>query len=519
MPPRQVYLPSVGWKSNFLSLPFQPSLSQARGTMGALRDPYLLPTDMEAFTVSRRVLVISGIDWRLRVLAATVIFLVSLSSQAGVILNRDGTALVGEIREQDTILQYSMGGGSMGISKAAIVWFTASDDVKSLLDAGRLAEAQGNRLIAKRLYQLSASKEPQNRSAATTALRDLDRSGGSVPTASVSPSSTAASDTGDARVWTNTQGQRMTAELVEFDGSTVSLKRGGRIMKVPLSALSQQDQTFLAGRTAPPPVPAKEVKTGHFRDYAITTKFCKTTRDYFAESVPRKVYRAYKRGKESLAAVHWNDTPPEECAEYKDGTCAVYVPDTYDGTTPFGVYLHINPGNRGGVLHPSVLKELKMIGVSPHDTPNGSPDWNRIIRAMDSLATVKNDFLVDDKRVVVGGLSGGGHIGFFCHMLYPDEFVGAISHAAQSYLPGMDNRGTHFPGLSIADTKSGRRMTNKWAVVSGDKDQNYQEILSTGKLWEKNRFQYRFFDIPGMGHTTASPQVFKEVMQWIGVVD
>ena len=62
-------------------------------------------------------------------------------------------------------------------------------------------------------------------------------------------------------------------------------------------------------------------------------------------------------------------------------------------------------------------------------------------------------------------------------------------------------------------------MTNKWAVVSGDQDKNYQEILHTGKLREKNRFQYRFFDIPGMGRTTASPQAFKEVQQWIGVVD
>ena len=99
---------------------------------------------------------------------------------------------------------------------------------------------------------------------------------------------------------------------------------------------------------------------------------------------------------------------------------------------------------------------------------------------------------------------------FFTQMLFPEMFKGAVSHAAQSYLPG------HFPGYDLNDCRKGQRRSKvKWAVVSGNKDYNYKEIQDTSKVWKDNSMPYRFFDVSGMGHTVAPAKEFKEILIWI----
>lgn len=102
------------------------------------------------------------------------------------------------------------------------------------------------------------------------------------------------------------------------------------------------------------------------------------------------------------------------------------------------------------------------------------------------------------------------------HAMFPEMFVASVSHAAQSYLPASGTCG-HFPGLELGDLKSRELKGHKWCVISGDKDFNYQEILTTSRLWEDNRFNYRFFDIPAMGHVNATPDNLEKALKWIGM--
>jgi len=93
--------------------------------------------------------------------------------------------------------------------------------------------------------------------------------------------------------------------------------------------------------------------------------------------------------------------------------------------------------------------------------------------------------------------------------------VASLSHAAQSYLP-VHGCG-HFPGLELANFKSKDLRGHKWCVISGNKDKNYQEILKSTKEWEKNRLDYRFCDVPGMGHKNAAPEKLEEALKWAGM--
>lgn len=269
------------------------------------------------------------------------------------------------------------------------------------------------------------------------------------------------------------------------------------------------------------PALAEPARTGLLPSMAIDTRAFKTLHECFATSVQRKVLTAYKM-KKGMGALEANHPTPEQCFAYDEGqTTVVYVPASYDGTEPFGVYLHNSPGQQG--IHPSkpwqdLMDKLKLIYISPNGAGNDAADLRRVILALDSLASVKHRYKINDERVYVGGLSGGGYVGMCCQMFYPEIFHGAISHAAQSYLPTATKAG-HFAGLTLGDAKSGPRSQRKWAVISGDKDKNYHEIIDTSKEWTHARFQYKFINVPGMGHQNAAAEPFEEALLWIGAGD
>lgn len=260
-------------------------------------------------------------------------------------------------------------------------------------------------------------------------------------------------------------------------------------------------------------------QTGSVPDYPIDTRLFTNPKDYFKSKIPRTVYQIYK-AKKSPPGWSDNTIPPDEAVAYAAAGqgAALYVPASYNNTKSFGLYLHISPGNRGVDPSPewrALMDKLNLIYISPHNTQNGVPMWRRVALAMDSMATVKAHYKIDNIRVYVGGLSGGGHMAMMCQMLYPEYFQAAISHAAQSYLPDIGGSG-HFPGLTLRDVDSADRKKKKWVVISGDKDFNYAEIRQSSEKWKAARFDYRFIDVPGMGHENASAKALEDALAWAG---
>ena len=318
-----------------------------------------------------------------------------------------------------------------------------------------------------------------------------------------------------ARSWTNAKGQVIEAEYVSSEGPTVTLRMGGREVPYPLAQLSAADQDFVKETLAKA---AAAIKKGLSKDYVMRTSLFPTPEGHFENPQRKAVLKAFEAGafKSSNAGTVKDWLQRDVAADQ----CVVYIPASYDGSKPDGLYLHISPGNGGGdfpaAWHP-IFDELKLIAVSAKGVGNDKPMMHRVMLSMDALATVKADYKVDESRMVVGGLSGGGHMAMLTAAMYPEIFKGAVSHAAQSYLMLTMEWGTHFPGLVIKNFKTGPRAKLKWIVISGDKDKNYSEIQKTSKQWLQEKLDYRFLDVPGMGHTNASPDKFKEALLWIGM--
>jgi predicted esterase len=326
---------------------------------------------------------------------------------------------------------------------------------------------------------------------------------------------------GESRPWTNTEGKVIIAEFVGSDGTQVTLLMNGKETKYALSKLSEADRDFVARQENAPAQTDKastssNAKTGWMDHIAFEKPAYASTKEYLEEANAMAIYKAIARGdfpKEWAA----NKGTVEEMFSYDKGAMIVYIPASYNPAKPMGVYLHISPGDNGGTHknYMPIMDRFSMIHLSPKGTSNSQPMLRRAKLAVDALAEVKKQWKVDEKRVCVGGLSGGGHMAMFTHAMFPQWFSASISHAAQIYLPLGGSCG-HFPGLEARDITGKDCKDHKWVVISGDKDFNYKEILKTTDDWKAARANYLFIDVPGMGHTNASPERLEEALKWAG---
>jgi predicted esterase len=321
---------------------------------------------------------------------------------------------------------------------------------------------------------------------------------------------------GEPRKWTNTEGKVIEAEYVKSDDTHVTLLIRDKEVKYALDKLSEGDRDYVARRNEAPPVKADDAKTGWIDHVPIEKPAFATTKEYLEGSNAKAIYKAFDN-KEYPDTWTAEKGSAEEMFKYENGGMIVYVPPTYDPAKPMGVYVHINPGDNGASLktYMPVMDRFSMIYVSPNGTSNNEPALRRVKLAVDSLAEVKRKWMIDEQRVCVGGMSGGGHMAMLTHAMFPQWFKASISHAAQSYLPDDGTCG-HFPGLKQSDLTSKDCKGHKWVVISGDKDKNHKEILKTSEDWAATRADYRFIDVPGMGHTAASPEKLAEALEWAG---
>lgn len=327
-----------------------------------------------------------------------------------------------------------------------------------------------------------------------------------------------------ARTWTNAGGLTIVADYVSSDGRNVILRMNGKEVAYPLAKLSESDREWVAKQVAEGG-PAQERATagasappGARKGLPVTERLFPDLDGYCNDRTRRKVADAFANGAYSDAERRHDDPKEWMRRDAGENRYDLYVPASYDGSEAYGLYLHISPGDGGGIPDPwhPVLDERKLIGVAAHGVGNNQQMMRRVTLSLDAMQTVTKDYKIDPKRRVAGGLSGGGHMAMLTAAMFPEYFIGAVSHAAQSYLPSAAPRSDgHFPGMEIRDFKRSPRKEIKWVVISGDKDRNYKEIQLTSRAWAEERLDYRFIDVPGMGHANAKPEDLAKALDWI----
>jgi len=332
--------------------------------------------------------------------------------------------------------------------------------------------------------------------------------------ASLSGTSAAFAESGPVtRKWTNDTGRVIEAELSAYDGTNVTLVMKGKEFTIPVAKLSQEDRDWL--------VKWKEEKQasiagliGLRKNVPITHRYGQTTADYFKGPFGKSLRNFYDT-KVSICddGAKGLFMKCDESVAWKDETMLAYCPAAYQGeATPMGVYINISPGDgpiglREG--YGEVMDKLKMIYASPSGTSNAKPDVRRMALALDTLATLRAEYSVDESRIFVGGMSGGGAMSSWMAVYFP-EFRGAINQVRTENIPSE----TCFPTVEQGDVRSIAKRKQAFAFVTGPKDMNYKGIVASIPSWEQQDFIVKLFDIPEMGHENAPADALEDALRW-----
>jgi hypothetical protein len=206
---------------------------------------------------------------------------------------------------------------------------------------------------------------------------------------------------------------------------------------------------------------------------------------------------------------------PEHLYDIKKETFQVYVPEDYDGSIPFGLFVYISAddsGGPGGDWLPLFKKHRLIFAGADKSGNDKNPVTRRGALTLDAVFNLSRQYKVDPARVYVSGVSGGGRNASWMAMAFPDVFSGGQYHVGantyKSISLGADTMqaSIYIPSPQLFNVA---RQNGRYVFITGDLDFNRLEMAAIHSVMRSDGFQnLAFLQVPGMGH--SSPPV-----EWI----
>lgn len=243
--------------------------------------------------------------------------------------------------------------------------------------------------------------------------------------------------------------------------------------------------------------------------------------------------------RDQMAAItHWRiETMPTY--DVANHAFQLVVPESYDGSEAYGLLVFIHPNNKVsldrffGRSLKQVLAKHKLIWVSYSDAGNPVMPNIRLGLALDAVHNVKKQYRIDDRRVYVSGLSGGGRMTCMSAVYYPQVFTGAVPIVGSLYfrdvkLPedpelrklikakSLEGK-THWTrGLFVPKSAVLRKMKQqqRWVMLAGETDYNMPEMRAHYEQGLKgDAFEHaHYLEVPGMGHAYPNAEWYEKAI-------
>jgi predicted esterase len=183
----------------------------------------------------------------------------------------------------------------------------------------------------------------------------------------------------------------------------------------------------------------------------------------------------------------------------------VYVPSSYDGTIPYGLMVYINNSPGGGAwAYKDLMDRHRMIWIGATNVPNERnvvPRWGL---AIDAVWNVTKRMRIDEERIYVTGLSGGGRCASMVAPTFPEVFRGGI------YMMGCN-----APTLPGDKALKERSLQGRYALTTGEKDYNRDATKGLVETYKNLKMQnVDYFEQPGLGHEFLSAEWFEKALVW-----
>ena len=202
-------------------------------------------------------------------------------------------------------------------------------------------------------------------------------------------------------------------------------------------------------------------------------------------------------------------------------TLHVRLPSNYDPRRPAGLLVWNSPSPRGDIpnaFHAALDERYFVcIGIDNAGNDRDVPDKFQLV--FDAVANARQRYHIDDERIYITGMSGGGKVSSVLMMCFPDIFRGAIPIVGfGTYSQLEDQWGKHHyayfakPKHTLLELAKSHRM----ALMGGPPDFNYDEMVLRQEHLEADGFEeIRFFSYPDMAHQMPTPQRFLDALRWI----
>ena len=223
---------------------------------------------------------------------------------------------------------------------------------------------------------------------------------------------------------------------------------------------------------------------------------------------------------------HW---PREKMPDYdlSDHAFQLIVPKDYDGSKAYGLLVFIHPNSNVntsrfyGLGIRDVLAKHDLIWVSYNKAGNEVMPNIRLGLALDAVHNMSQRYNIDEKRVYVSGLSGGGRMTCLAGIYYPQVFKGALPIVGTLYFrdvklpqdpelralikPDPPEGVAVWPrGLLKPSNRTLAKMKRqqRWVLIAGETDYNMPQMRAHFEQgFERDGFEKaRYLEIEGMGH-------------------
>ncbi len=169
--------------------------------------------------------------------------------------------------------------------------------------------------------------------------------------------------------------------------------------------------------------PAK--KKGQFR-----TSF----KEHSPRGRPMEVFMRMDKERQKNIRNEFKDKPPPQ--HFYDVTkeqFEVFIPASYDGELPFGLFVFLSKDDNGAPPKEwlPILEKNKLIYIGPYKANNF--ERRQVSMGLDAVHYANKEYYIDPNRIYVGGFERGALGACGLALAYPDVFTGALVQSGGGY--------------------------------------------------------------------------------------
>jgi poly(3-hydroxybutyrate) depolymerase len=151
-----------------------------------------------------------------------------------------------------------------------------------------------------------------------------------------------------------------------------------------------------------------------------------------------------------------------------------------------------------------VLERNNLIWVAAQDFGNTELTAKRIVATIMGLTMVRQNFQIDNTRIYVAGMSGGGRVAGKVATMFPQLFTGAMYFAGVDFWTAAEK-----PLLE-------RIAKNRYVFLTGEDDFNRRETRRVYKKYLRAGVsQVLLMDLPSFGHQYPNGEQFNQAVMFL----